>query len=55
MTHMADISSRIVRDPRSEQMAEPPAPERMIAVMTGAASRTMPMASTAPTMALAPI
>ena len=36
-------------------MAEPPAPDRMMAVITGAASRTMPMASTAPTTVLAPI
>ncbi len=36
-------------------MAEPPAPDKMMAVITGAASRTMPMASTAPTMAAAPI
>jgi hypothetical protein len=55
MTSRAEISSRMVRAPRSEQMADPPAPARIRAVMIGAASRTVPMASTAPTKELAPI
>src|SRR3954453_8988086 len=44
-TSMASISSRILRLPRSAQMAEPPAPEMSSAHTIGAASRTM--ASTA--------
>ena len=55
MTSMAEISSRMVRAPSSEQMADPPAPASRRAVTMGEASRTVPMASTAPTNDAAPI
>src|SRR3954453_8913138 len=40
-TSMASISSRIFREPRSAQIAEPPAPEISSATTMGDASRTM--------------
>ena len=43
MTRSAAISSRMVRAPRSEQMAEPPAPDSSSAVMIGAACWTIAM------------
>ena len=45
-TSMASISSRILRLPRSAQIAEPPAPAISSAQTIGLASRTM--ASTLP-------
>jgi hypothetical protein len=54
MTSMAAISSRILRDPRSAVMAEPPAPAISRAVTTGAASRTMASTMAAPVADSAP-
>jgi hypothetical protein len=54
ITSMAAISSRMVRLPRSAVMAEPAAPATMMAVATGAASRTMASTMAAPVAASAP-
>ena len=55
MTSMAEISSRIRRDPRSAHMAEPPAPAISRAVATGACSRTTASTMAAPSWDWAPI
>ena len=47
-TSMASISSRILREPRSAQMAEPPAPEISRAHTIGLASRTIASTLAAP-------
>ncbi len=54
ITSSAEISSRILRDPRSAVIAEPPAPEISSAVATGAASRTMARTMAAPVPDSAP-
>jgi hypothetical protein len=54
MTSMAAISSRILREPMSAVMAEPPAPAMSRAVATGAASRTMASTMAAPVADSAP-
>src|SRR6476469_3875634 len=54
-TSMASISSRILREPRSAQIAEPPAPAMSSAVTMGLASRTTPRTATAPVKLCAPI
>ena len=51
---MASISSRILRAPRSEQIAEPAAPEMMRAAAIGAASRTVASTAVAPANDCAP-
>src|SRR4051794_16451575 len=51
---MAAISSRILRDPRSAVMADPPAPAMSSAVATGDASRTMASTIAAPVVDSAP-
>ena len=51
---MAEISSLIRRDPRSEHMAEPPAPAMIRAAVTGAVSRTTATTRAAPICELAP-
>ena len=55
MTSIAEISSRIRRDPRSAHMAEPPAPAMSRAVATGACSRTTASTIAAPSWDWAPI
>ena len=52
---MASISSRILRLPRSAQIAEPPAPAISNAHTIGLASRTMASTLAAPTNDCAPI
>src|SRR4051794_268773 len=54
MTSMAAISSRILREPRSAVIAEPPAPGISSAVATGEASRTMASTIAAPVADSAP-
>src|SRR4051812_13023541 len=54
MTSMAAISSRILREPRSAVIAEPPAPAMSSAVATGEASRTMASTIAAPVVDSAP-
>src|SRR5581483_3157892 len=54
MTSMAAISSRILREPRSAVIAEPPAPAISNAVATGDASRTMASTIAAPVFDSAP-
>ena len=55
ITFMASISSRTLRAPRSEQMAEPTAPAMISEVTRGAACRSTPMPLTAPENEVAPI
>ena len=54
-TSIASISSRILRLPRSAQIAEPPAPAISSAHTIGLASRTMASTLAAPTKDCAPI
>src|SRR5438477_9846437 len=54
MTSIAAISSRILREPRSAVMADPPAPAISNAVATGEASRTMASTMAAPVANSAP-
>src|SRR5437868_2842808 len=54
ITSIAAISSRILRDPRSAVMAEPPAPAMRSAVATGDASRTIASTIAAPVADSAP-
>ena len=54
ITSIAAISSRILREPRSAVMAEPPAPAISSAVATGAASRTIASTMAAPVFDSAP-
>src|SRR3954452_6995787 len=54
MTSIAAISSRILREPRSAVIAEPPAPAMSSAVATGDASRTMASTIAAPVVDSAP-
>ena len=51
---MASISSRILRAPRSEQIAEPAAPAMIRAAAIGAASRTVASTAVAPAKDSAP-
>jgi hypothetical protein len=51
---MASISSRILRAPRSEQIAEPAAPAMISAAAIGAASRTVASTAVAPANDCAP-
>ena len=53
-TSIASISSRILRAPRSEQMAEPAAPAMIMAAAIGAASRTVASTAVAPANDCAP-
>ena len=53
-TSIASISSRILRAPRSEQMADPAAPAMMRAAAIGAASRTTARTAVAPAKDWAP-
>ena len=53
-TSIASISSRILRDPRSAQMAEPPAPAMSSAVTIGDASRMTASTDAAPVKDWAP-
>ena len=53
-TSMASISSRILRAPMSEQIAEPAAPAMISAAAIGAASRTMASTAVAPANDCAP-
>ena len=55
MTLSASISSRTVRAPRSEQMADPTAPAIIKEVTSGAPWRSTPMPLTAPENDVAPI
>ncbi len=54
MTDMAESSSRMLREPMSDDMAEPPAPEISSAVATGATSRTMARTTADPVADWAP-
>ena len=54
-TSIASISSRILRAPRSAQIAEPPAPAMSSAVTIGLASRTIASTLAAPVNDWAPI
>ena len=51
---MASSSSRILREPRSAQIAEPPAPAMSSAVTIGPASRTTASTQAAPVNDWAP-